>query len=129
MQGGKPLKYLNLKSEDTPESNYIFPLQAQMQKMATKEGYCYVGEGLKNAINASLMGIPFISIEGAASIKPGLINFLRSDRMNSITLIGAFDGDEAGERAYKKMNTEISMTNEFSFDSGIDFADFLKGWR
>ncbi len=129
MQSGKPLKYLNLRSEDTPDSNYLFPLQAQMMNIMQHEKYCYVGEGLKNAINASLMGIPFVSIEGAASIKPGLINFLKSDRMKNVAMIGAFDGDQAGERAYKKMNDQVPMANQFAFDSGTDFTDYLRGWR
>ncbi len=125
---GKPLdmKYLYTKSEEKPDSVYLFPLQAQMQRMMIDQGYCYVGEGLKNAINASMQGVPFISIEGAGSIKPALIKFLQSDRMKSIVMIGAFDGDTAGERAYKKINAEIPMDNEFDFTSGIDFAEYLK---
>ena len=129
IQGNKPLKYLNLKSEDTPEDQHLFPLQAQMQKITRDQGYCFVGEGLKNALNASLLGIPFISIEGAGSIKPELISFLKSDRMQEIVMIGAFDGDEAGKRAYKKMNAEVPMENKFSFDEGIDFAEYLKELR
>ncbi len=125
---GKPLdmKYLYTKSEEKPDSVYLFPLQAQMQRMMIDQGYCYVGEGLKNAINASMQGIPFISIEGAGSIKPSLIKFLQSDRMKGIVMIGAFDSDEAGERAYKKINAEIPMDNKFDFNSGIDFAEYLK---
>ena len=122
-------KYLYTKKEEKPDSGYLFPLQAQMTRMMVNHGYCFVGEGLKNAINASLAGVPFVTIEGAASIKPALIEFLKSDRMNGITLVGAFDGDEAGERAYKKINAEIPMINEFSFDSGMDFAEWMKGVR
>lgn len=123
------MKYLYLRNGEKPDSSYLFPLQAQMQKIMRHEKYCFVGEGLKNAINASLMGIPFISIEGAGTIRPGLINFLKSDRMKNIIMIGAFDGDEAGERAYKRMNDQIPMVNKFAFDSGEDFTDFLRGWR
>ena len=126
LQGSKPLKYLNLRSEEVPDTNYIFPLQAQMQKIMQKERYCFVGEGLKNALNASLMGVPFISIEGAANIKPELISFLKSDRMSGVTLVGAFDGDSAGEGAYKKMNDQVPMRNEFDFNSGVDFAEWLQ---
>ncbi len=129
MQGNKPLKYLNLKSEERPDNSYLFPLQAQMQLIAQNLGVAYVGEGLKNAINASIMGVPFISIEGAGSIKPELISFLKSNRMNGIKFIGAFDGDPAGEQAYKRVNAEIPMRNKFSFDGGMDFADYLKQIR
>ena len=126
LQNGKLRKYHNLRSVDTPDNKHLFPLQAQMQMIMKAEGYCFVGEGLKNALNASMMGIPFISIEGAANIKPELIEFLKSGRMKDIVMIGAFDGDGAGEKAYKIMNEQIPMTNKFSFDSGTDFADWLK---
>lgn len=129
MQNDKPLKYLNLRSEERPDSNYLFPLQAQMMKIMRDQGYCFVGEGLKNAINASLLGVPFISIEGAAKIRPELISFLKSDRMKDIVMVGAFDGDSAGEVAYKKMSSEVPMDNEFMFDSGVDFAEYLKEIR
>ncbi len=119
-------KYLYTKSEEKPDSSYLFPLQAQMQLMMRDQGYCYVGEGLKNAINASIVGVPFISIEGAANINPELIAFLQSNRMKDIEMVGAFDGDTAGENAYKKMNLEIPMENEFTFNSGMDFAEYLK---
>ncbi len=97
-----------------------------MQKIMKSEGYCFIGEGLKNAINASMMGIPFVSIEGAGNVKPELIEFLKSPRMTGISLIGSFDGDAAGETAYKKINKQIPMDNQFTFDSGVDFADWLK---
>ena len=129
MQGSKPLKYMYSRNEEKPDGGYIFPLQAQMIKIIQTDRYCYVGEGLKNAINASLMGIPFISIEGAGKIKPELIEFLKSTEMKDIIIIGAFDGDKAGETAYKKISKEIPMENEFDFTSGIDFTDFVKDLR
>jgi len=119
-------KYLYTKATEKPDSTYLFPLQAQMQKIMMSEGYCFIGEGLKNAINASMMGIPFISIEGAGNIKPELIEFLKSPRMDGISLLGAFDGDQAGVAAYRKINKQIPMDNQFTFDSGVDFADWLR---
>ncbi len=129
MQGNDPMKYKYMSNAEKPDSNYLFPLQAQMFKMAKDQGYCYVGEGLKNAINASLLGIPFMSIEGAGNIKPELITFLKSNRMKDIVMIGALDGDQVGETAYKKISAEIPMPNEFDFNSGRDFTDFLKEIR
>ena len=119
-------KYLYTKGSEKPDSSYLFPLQAQMQLIMRDQGYCYVGEGLKNAINASMIGVPFISIESAGNIKPELIRFLQSDRMKDIVKIGAFDGDKAGESAYKRVGAEILMSNEFDFNSGTDFAEYLK---
>jgi len=121
------MKYLYLRNTDKPDSNYLFPLQAQMQKIMMSSGYTYVGEGLKNAINASILGIPFVSTESASSIKPELISFLNSDRMKNIVMVGAFDGDSAGKRAYEKLNKEVSiLNNKFDFNSGIDFSDYLR---
>ena len=121
------MKYLYLRNTDKPDSNYLFPLQAQMQKIMFSSGYTYVGEGLKNTINASILGIPFISTESASNIKPELISFLNSDRMKDIIMIGAFDGDRAGERAYKKLKKEVPiLNNKFDFNSGIDYSDYLK---
>ena len=129
MQGNKPLKYLNTKNIDKPDSDYLFPLQSQMIKLAFSQQFCFIGEGLKNSLNASMVGIPFISIESSASIKPQLIEFLKSDKMKNIVMMGAFDGDVAGEKAYEKMNQAVPMLNQFSFDSGLDFADYLKEIR
>jgi len=127
LQNGKPLKYLYLRGEETPDNAYTFPLQAQMQMIVNRERYSFIGEGLKNAINASLMGIPYISTESASNIKPELISFLNSNRMQGVILIGAFDGDGAGEKAYKKINEEVTLfKNKFAFDSDIDFSDWLK---
>ncbi len=130
-RSGKPLKmkYLYMSATDRPDSEYLFPLQAQMMRIILDQGYCFVGEGLKNAVNASLVGIPFISIEGAGNIKPKLIMYLKSNRMKDVVMIGAFDGDGAGERAYKQMCAEIPMENEFTFDSNMDFAEYLKEIR
>jgi len=46
--------------------------------------------------------------------------------MKNIVIIGAFDGDKAGESAYKRIITEIAMSNEFLFNSNTDFAEYLK---
>ena len=127
--GGKPLpKYLYTRNEEKPDSNYLFPLQAQMQKISLMQGYCFVGEGLKNALNASLLGVPFISTESASGVRPALVDFLKSDRMAGVPLIGAFDGDPAGEKAYKTMIEKgVKLTeNLFSFTGKKDFAEWLK---
>ncbi len=130
-RNGNPLrmKYLYTRAEEKPDSDYLFPLQSQMHRMALAQGYVIVGEGLKNCIAASFAGIPFISIESTSTIKPGLINFLKSDRMKNIVMIGGFDGDAAGEKAYKKINEQIPMQNKFDFNSGVDFSDYLKEVR
>jgi hypothetical protein len=99
-----------------------------MQKISSKQGYCFVGEGLKNALNASLLGVPFISTESASGVRPALVDFLKSGRMAGVPLIGAFDGDPAGEKAYRTMIEKgVDLTkNLFNFTSGKDFAEWLK---
>jgi DNA primase len=124
--GGVFMKYLYSKSEDVPESSYLYPFQFEMERMILKHGFCYVGEGLKNALNALVFGLPYISIESASGVNDMLLEYLKSPRMKDVFYIGTFDGDAAGERAYKKMSAVIPMENEFEFDSGLDFADKMK---
>lgn len=132
---GIPLKqkYLVAKNTIKPRKrgrNFIFPFQKQMMKIAHKEDYCFVGEGLKNAVNASLSGIPFISIESSSSISQRLIDFLTGPRMAGIQFIGAMDGDDAGEKAYRKICKDINLSkNIFDFASGEDFTDYLQKLR
>ena len=120
------LKYLYLKAEETPNSDYLYPFQYEMEKMMMDFPVCYVGEGLKNALVALAFGSPYISIESASGATDGLVRYLKSGRMSGVHFIAAFDGDAAGERAYKKMNKYIPMENLFEFDSGMDFADYMK---
>ncbi len=54
------------------------------------------------------------------------MEYLQADRWKDVYFIGALDGDEAGERAYKKINAKIPLSNKFDFDSGIDFAEYVK---
>ncbi len=126
MQGSKPLKYLYTKSEEKPDSSYLYPFQFEMERMILKHGFAYVGEGLKNALNALVFGLPYISIESVSGANNKLLEYLQSPRMKDIFFIGAFDGDAAGEIAYKKISAVVPMENEFDFDSGMDFADKMK---
>ncbi len=119
-------KYHYSKSEDVPESSYLYPFQFEMERMILKHGFAYVGEGLKNALVALVFGIPYISIESTSGVNDRLLEYLQSDRLKNISFIGAFDGDAAGETAYKKVNKVIPMENIFNFDSGLDFADYMK---
>jgi len=117
-------KYLYTKSSEKPSNSYIFFLQAKVEELIYRESYTFVGEGLKNAINAYMMGIPFISIESTSNIKPQLIEYLLE--LQGITFVGAFDGDKAGERAYKKINSIIPMNNIFDFNSDKDFTEHIR---
>ncbi len=120
------MKYLYLKAEETPDSKYLYPFQYEMEKMMFDQGAAYVGEGLKNSVNALVFGLPYVSTESTSGSFDKLGEYLKTPRMKDVFMIGAFDGDEAGERAYKRMNDLVPMENEFSFDSGMDFADKMK---
>ena len=119
-------KYHYSKSEDVPDSSYLYPFQYETERMILKHGFAYVGEGLKNALCALVFGLPYISIESVSGVNDRLLTYLKSPKMKDVFYIGAFDGDEAGQRAYKEMNESIPMDNEFLFDSGIDFADKMR---
>ncbi len=120
------MKYLYLKGEETPDSDFMFPFQFEMERLRIKLDFTYVGEGLKNAIVALVHGIPYISTQSTSGVTDGLIEYLKSPRMENTFIIGAFDGDSAGQKAYNKINNEVPMENKFDFSSGIDFADYIK---
>lgn len=124
--GKEFMKYLYLKAEETPDSEYLYPFQYAMEKMMFEQKSAYVGEGLKNAVNALVFGLPYVSTESTSGSFTELGEYLKTPRMEDVFFMGAFDGDEAGERAYKRMNALVPMENEFTFDSGMDFAEYLK---
>jgi len=110
---------------------FIYPFESLVQRIAHREKYIIVGEGLKNALNALIYDIPFISIESSSnSVKMDerLLEAIRDFRNKGYGLATAFDGDKAGEEAYKNF---LSFTGEkaenvFSFDSGLDFVEYIQ---
>jgi hypothetical protein len=123
-------KYLYTKNAQKPKVQPLFPLQAQMMRIMAKMKFCFVGEGLKNALNASMLGIPFLSVGSASNVRRELIDFLKSERMAGIDLVAAFDGDEAGKRGFEKLKAQLPrLENLWGFDSGEDFATYLKGLK
>lgn len=125
--GQEFMKYLYLKAKDTPESDYLYPFQYEMEKMMLEQKVAYVAEGLKNSVNALMFGLPCVSTESASGDFRELARYLQSDRFKDVFYIGAFDGDEAGKKAYKKMRDLVPLNeNLFEFDSGTDFAEYLK---
>jgi len=117
-------KYLYTKSSKKPTNSYLYPLQSQMEELISTKGYVVVGEGLKNALNAYILGVPFISIESTSSIKKELKEYLIN--LKDINFLGAFDGDKAGSRAYKEISSYLEIDNLFTFDSQKDFSDYIK---
>lgn len=119
-------KYLQTKADERPDYPYLFPFEIEMRRLLKKERICYVGEGLKNALNALTLGVPFVSTESASTIKPDMAAYLKT--LDEVRFIGAFDGDEAGRKAYELMADLIPIEgNILPFDSGLDFTDWIRG--
>ena len=119
-------KYLQTKADERPDYPYLFPFEIEMRRLLEKERVCYVGEGLKNALNALTLGVPFVSTESASTIKPDMAAYLKT--LDEVRFIGAFDGDEAGKKAYERMADLIPIEgNIIPFDSGMDFTDWIRG--
>lgn len=119
-------KYLQVKAEERPSYGYLFPFELEMKRLINRGGKCFVGEGLKNALNALTAGAPFVSTESASTIKPELIDWLSG--LEDVTLVGAFDGDEAGRKAYERIAAKVPVgKNLFTFDGGRDFTEWVRG--
>ncbi len=124
-EGKEFTKYLYLKNEDRPQSDYLYPFQAENEKLMDRFNFSFVGEGLKNALVAMLYQIPFVSIESSSNISKRLLDYLK-DKSERFSFIGFFDGDEAGKRAFEKVREVIPIENQVSFVSGIDFAVYVQ---
>jgi len=133
-------KYMYVKEEDKLKNrgeNFLFPFHLEMDRLIDKHSFFFIGEGLKNAINAFLFGVPFISLESTSNgITKGLEEYIK-EKAKTKTIIGGFDGDEEikedgkitkGHGAYIKAKESLGFEfpNLFKFDSNIDFADYLK---
>lgn len=112
--------------------DFVYPFETLVQRIASKEKYIVVGEGLKNAVNALIYNVPYITIESTGNVlnvSEALIREINVFLEKGYGLATAFDGDKAGEEAYNKF---LSLTgfvakNIFSFDSGVDFVEYVRG--
>ena len=125
-------KYLQEKSINKPEGrgeHFLYPFQIEMERLIKKEGLVIVGEGLKNAVNALIRSVPYISIESTSNVKnQNLIEYINKLLQDGVVVYGAMDGDAAGEKAFNAMQSQLvfSIDNLLDFDSGLDFTDFLR---
>lgn len=130
-ENGKIHKYMQLSNEKKPikrGDDFIYPFQIENEKLIKEHNYTFVGEGLKNALNSVLVyKVPFVSIESVSNINnPKIKDYILQLKSNGIKLLGCFDGDVAGAKAYDSFCKNISVIdNLLSFDSGIDFTDYL----
>ncbi len=125
-------KYLQEKSENKPDGrgeNFLYPFQIEMERLIKKEGFVFVGEGLKNAVNALIRSVPYISIESTSNVKNDkLIAYVNKLFQDGVVVYGAMDGDAAGEKAFNAISNKLafSIDNLLDFDSGLDFTDYLR---
>jgi len=125
-------KYLQEKAQNKPKNRggfFLYPFHVEMDRLIKKAQYAIFGEGLKNALNALIRSIPFISIESTSNVSnPALLNYVNNLANDGVKIYGALDGDSAGENAFNIINTKLKnpIVNLFGFDSGIDFTDYIK---
>jgi len=91
------------KNQNNRGDNFVYPFEKLVKFIANREKYIVVGEGLKNSVNALLYGVPFISLESTESVKNidvKLIEAINDFRKKGFGLVGGFDGDGAGAKAF-----------------------------
>ena len=94
-----------------------------------KEGFVFVGEGIKNSVNALIRSVPFLSIESTSNVdNPKIIAYIKELLRKRIPVYAVMDGDKAGENALTKLNEKLGekLSNLIDFDSNIDFTEYIK---
>jgi len=125
-------KYLYVKSEEKPENRgefFLYPFQIEMERLFKKERFLFVGEGIKNSVNALVRSVPFLSIESTSNAKnPKIIAYINDVMAKGINVYAAMDGDSAGEKGLKVLNEQLNkpLVNLIDFNSGIDFTEYIK---
>ncbi len=125
-------KYLQERAENKPMkrgNDFLYPFQVEMERLIEKKEYSFIGEGLKNSVNALIRSIPYVSIEGVANAaNKQIAEYINGLYHRGIRIYGAMDGDSAGEKAFNEMNKLLDnpIKNLIDFDSGLDFTDYLR---
>lgn len=125
-------KYFQKKSIDKPLNRgkyFLYPFQIEIKRLIEKNSFVFFGEGLKNALNALINSVPFVSIESTSNAEnPKLIEYIDDLYRKGIKVYGALDGDAAGKDAFIKINKKLKhkIINTIDFDSGVDFTEYMK---
>jgi hypothetical protein len=125
-------KYLYVKSANKPKNRgdfFLYPFQKEMERLIEKEGFVFVGEGIKNSVNALIRSVPFLSIESTSNVdNPKIIAYIKELLRKRIPVYAVMDGDKAGENALTKLNEKLGekLSNLIDFDSNIDFTEYIK---
>jgi len=125
-------KYLQKKKDDKPMNRgdkFLYPFQKEMERLLEQEKLVLIGEGLKNAVNALMRSVPYISIESASNTNnPELIEYVNNLDAQGIEIYAALDGDATGNVAFNILNEKFNfnLINIIDFDSGLDFTDYVR---
>jgi len=128
-------KYLYEKSSNKPRNrgkNFLYLFQREMERLIKREGYVFVVEGLKNAVNGLVRSIPCISIESSSNvIGEKLVGYINALRKQGVHIYAAMDGDESGRKAFDRLNGLLAapVANLLDFDSGLDLTNYLRKER
>lgn len=122
-------KYLQKKTIDKPQGrgeHWHFPFANEMMGLAECEGFAFIGEGIKNALNALFHGVPFISVESASgAANQTIVQIAKELFSTGIEILAAFDGDEAGRKAHITFEQVSGITAPNVIPDGQDFTT----WR
>ena len=110
---------------------FIYPYQIEVEKIAKREKYIIIGEGLKNALNGLLYGVPFLTLESTGNtlnLSKELLATIERYISLEYGVMTAFDGDESGRKAYETFLSlsGLEVDNILDFNSNIDFVEHLK---
>ncbi|HIP15124.1 MAG TPA: hypothetical protein EYG74_06520 [Sulfurimonas autotrophica] len=122
-------KYIH-KNSHTRGNDFLYPFQKEVESILAKEDYFIVGEGIKNAVNALIYGVPYITIESTSNkANHNLIEYIKALLNNQYKVIAMFDGDKAGAIGYKALKKELGteLDNFFDFTSDEDFTSYIVG--
>lgn len=122
------------KNFDQRGENFVFPFENLVNRIVKREKYIIIGEGLKNALNALVYDVPFVSIESTGNVlalDAKLLEAIKTYQEKGYGIACAFDGDEAGQKAYDSFCSlsGIDAPNLFEFDSKIDFVEYVRGTK
>ena len=126
------MKYYYKNFLDRGDS-FIYPYQKEVELIAERERYIIIGEGLKNALNALIYGVPFLTIESTGNtshISDNMKETIAKYIKKGWGIATAFDGDKSGEKAYHDflslLGLGLEVENILSFSSNQDFVDYLR---
>jgi hypothetical protein len=107
--------------------NFLFPFQKEFETILKRQGqeekFFVVGEGIKNALNAVIYEMPYITIESVSyAMSKEVVNYIVNLIKEGYGLVTLFDGDDAGKTAFLKFIISI-LELGFQKDIKLDNED------